>query len=124
LFSAGDRRKHPRRPYLTNVRFCLNPFPHTETLLAVSSDMSDSGMCMYTFNPLACGQTVIFKNRMRSPHQKAVVQWVKEYDRNFYKIGLMFHPETAAEDNIPLCAQEPATEKRSETSATSRLNSQ
>jgi hypothetical protein len=111
--STPDRRKHPRSPYLTNVRFCLNPLPHTETLLAVSGDISDSGMCMYTFNPLACGQAVIFKNRIRSPHQKAVVQWVKEYDRNFYKIGLMFHPETAAEDNMPLHAPEPATEKRS-----------
>jgi hypothetical protein len=104
LSSTPDRRKHPRRPYLTNVRFCLNPLPHTETRLAVSGDMSDSGMCMYTFNPLACGQTVIFKNAIRLPHQRAVVQWVKEYDRNFYKIGLMFHPETAAEHNIPLRA--------------------
>ncbi len=101
-FDGSDRRKHPRRPYLNNIYFCLNPHTGNETLLGVSTNICDSGICIYTFTQLEVGQDIFIRNELPVPYQKATVQWVKKYHNNFYKVGLMFGSRIPAEDEVPL----------------------
>ena len=89
-FNGIERRRHPRRPHCQNVEFCLVSRPSGEILVGASVDLSDSGLCMYTFDELAQGENIEIKNALPVPYQKAVVRWVKNYAIDLYKVGIMF----------------------------------
>lgn len=56
----------------------------------VSVNISESGMCMFAFDPLAEGETIEIKNTLPTPHTKATVMWVNAKYPTMCKVGLMF----------------------------------
>jgi hypothetical protein len=45
---------------------------------------------MFSSYPLKKDESIIIKNKLPVPHQRAVVRWVKELGENWYQVGLEF----------------------------------
>jgi hypothetical protein len=89
-FEGDESRRQPRKAHTDNIEFCVNPTEISATLHGTLIDISESGMCLYTFRPLFEGQNIIVKSPLPVPHQKAIVRWVKKYAEDLYRVGLMF----------------------------------
>lgn len=88
-FNEIERRRHPRHAYCEKIEFCL--ISHSlKMLLGAPIDISDSGMCIYTFDELVVGDSLEMRNALPVPYLKATVRWVKDYSGNYYKAGIMF----------------------------------
>ena len=91
--SFQDRNKQrqcPRNRSLNIIQFCFVNDSPGESRLGTTINISNTGMCLYTFNRLNEGQNIIIKNDVSSLFQKANVRWVQNYGKNFCKAGLMF----------------------------------
>ena len=86
----SKQRLHARRNYKECVEICLNSRPHRETLLAITSNISDAGAGIYTFKPLREGEKVLFKSILSMPSREATVRWVDQRSQNMYRAGVMF----------------------------------
>ena len=64
--------------------------PQNRTLVAISSNISNAGVCIYTFKPLEEGQEIIFKNTLPVPYNRATVRWVRQCNKSIYKAGVVF----------------------------------
>ncbi len=79
-------------PY-TVVEYVLNS-TNDETLKGFISDISKSGLCLYTSRHLSVGQEITIKSILpifTNYCNKASVRWIEKYDDFFYKVGLEFH---------------------------------
>lgn len=83
------KSKHPRKPYKETLEITIPSHPQKGTLLAVSSNISDIGICIYTFKPLEEGQEIVFKSTLPFPHGRATVRWVKQCNPGIYKAGVL-----------------------------------
>ena len=92
MTSNAAARRHQRNPFKEKMEICLHSRLRDESLIAVGSNISDSGACLYTFKPLRKGQGITFKNRLPVPYHGATVKWVKQYNQNIYKVGVFFTP--------------------------------
>jgi hypothetical protein len=88
-FPHHHDRRNPRNPYKENLKITVSSKPHGRTLLAISSNISDDGICIYTFKRLEEGQDIVFKNALPVPHRKATVRWVKKINPSIYKTGVL-----------------------------------
>lgn len=58
-----------------------------ENFGGVITDISDSGMCLLTNNPLCKGQKII----VNAPTARtAIVRWSEKFDSSYYTVGLEF----------------------------------
>ncbi len=90
ISSIIEQRRNQRDSYWETLRI-ITPFQtEDKSLLVISSNISDTGMCIYTFKPLEKGQAIVFKSDLPVPHYKATVKWVKQCDRTIYKVGVLF----------------------------------
>lgn len=89
-FDGVERRRHPRHAHTDNIEYCLNPTDLTTIFQGICINISESGMCLYTFKPIYAGQKILIKNVLPVPYQKAEVIWVKEKSEDLYRAGLMF----------------------------------
>jgi hypothetical protein len=94
LMAANDiqynpKRRHQRNPYKETLEITIPSHPQKGTLLAISSNISNAGICIYTFKPLEEGQDIVFKNTLPVSHRKATVRWVKQCNRTTYKAGVL-----------------------------------
>ncbi len=83
------RSKHPRKPYKETLEITIPSHRQKGPLVAVSSNISDIGICIYTFKPLKEGQEIVFKSALPFPHGKATVRWVKQCSPGIYKAGVL-----------------------------------
>ena len=90
--SNTSGRRDQRNPYKEKMEICLHSRVRDENLFAVGSNISASGACIYTFKPLKKGQGITFKSRLPVPYHGATVKWVKQYNQNIYKVGVLFTP--------------------------------
>ncbi len=90
IASIIDQRRNQRDSYWETLRIISPLQPDDRALLVISSNISDTGMCIYTFKPLKKGQDIVFKSDLPVPHHRATVKWVKQCDRSIYKIGVRF----------------------------------
>jgi hypothetical protein len=89
-FHGNNRRRDQRHLFFTNIEYYISsPLPE-EMYLGSNINMSDSGMCMYTYRRLNEGDHIRIKNALPVPHQKAAVRWTKRYSEDFFKVGLEF----------------------------------
>lgn len=86
---AGQGR-YQRSPYKENLEISVHSRIKDETLLCISSNISDFGVCIYTFKPLKEGQDIIFKSNLPVQHHRATVRWVKQCNRSIYQAGVLF----------------------------------
>jgi hypothetical protein len=89
-FDGVERRRHQRRPHADSIEFYLIPSDLTTTLRGISIDISDSGMCLYTFTPINTNQNILIRNFLPVPYQRATVRWVKKHTEELYRVGLFF----------------------------------
>ena len=88
--SSFENRRHERRLFFDNVEYCSGPSSTEGVCLGSGNNISDSGMCMWTFRGLSRGEDIDIINGLPLPFTKATVVWVKRYSGDFYKVGLEF----------------------------------
>ena len=88
-YGGVEKRCRPRHVCDTTLEFrlCLSP---ARTYIGAGVNISDTGMCIYTFEPFKEGDEIEIVKKIPIPHRKAVVCWVKECCEDFYKIGITF----------------------------------
>ena len=87
---GGEKRKNERRLFSDNIEFSLCPPSPHKSLVGSCANISDYGLCIYTFEQVKEGEIIEIRDALPVPHKKAVVRWVKAYSGDFYKVGLMF----------------------------------
>ena len=86
----SERRRHKRK-YLANALECELKEPHQEEIFdCVATNISQSGICLLTTNPIQNGQEVTMKNHIFSSPRTATVRWSEQYQNLYYKAGLEF----------------------------------
>jgi hypothetical protein len=81
-FDNIERRRQIRHKFLSSVEFVLND-AGDRIMKGVLLNISDSGLCMYSYVPLGKGQKIIIKSSLPIRHQAFTVQW-----SNVYMTGL------------------------------------
>lgn len=90
IASLIEQRRNQRDSYWETLRITTPLQPQERALLVISSNISDTGICIYTFKPLKRGQDIVFKSDLPVPHHRATVKWVKQCDKSIYKAGVRF----------------------------------
>jgi hypothetical protein len=85
-----DRRTHIRNVSLNSIQFCFDHDSPSQTRMGATVNVSDSGMCLVTSSNLREGECIIIKDELSLLSQKATIRWVRNYQQNFCKAGLMF----------------------------------
>jgi len=90
--SMVNLRRHSREQHRTIVEYHVAPPPNTneawKKVKALSRDISESGICIYTKIRHEEGQTLNFI--LNGKRTKGRVCWVKKIDNTFYTAGIMF----------------------------------
>jgi hypothetical protein len=84
--SSFDRRTHERYDFSSQIEYVVDT---NEVFEGSVTDLNNSGLCIFTANPLKEGQEISIKSVLPIPSQTAKVIWVSKHD-DFYKIGLIF----------------------------------
>ncbi len=91
-----DRRQYQRKPYDRTVSYCLsgNRFSSLKTFDRNGSviDISETGLCLQTSNPLSEGHIVYFDDAIE--HAAGIVRWCAELDE-FFRAGIEIQTDTA-----------------------------
>ena len=85
----GKERRHQRKIYVSAFAYRL-PSRSFEVLFGVTSNISDSGMCIYSDARPEEGESIEFRSSLPVPSTKATIRWVKDDVDGLYKMGLMF----------------------------------
>jgi hypothetical protein len=90
VFQHYQQRRHLRHPYKKTLEITIPSNPQRGSLVAISSNISEGGICIFTFKPLEEGQDIVFKTPIPVQHNKATVRWVKQINPTVYKAGVLF----------------------------------
>ena len=98
ILPAGDRRAYKRSAFVKALRFYVTVLLDAEILEKVyytgaSIDISKEGISIITDCLLFKGDVVFFEPEIKVHdivEKAAIVRWVKEIQKNKYRIGLMF----------------------------------
>ena len=98
MFARGDLRKFNRTYFVRQLKYFVDS-PDTEdqnTILktAVTVDVSEDGIGIFTSHPLDEGQILKFEreiNTHKVKAQSAVVRWSREVNGNRFRVGLKFN---------------------------------
>ncbi len=86
----GKERRHQRKIYVSAFAYRFVSSRSSEVLFGVTSNISDSGMCIYSDARPDEGERIEFRSSLPVPSTKALVRWIKKDVDNLYKMGLMF----------------------------------
>ncbi len=89
LSAAGNERRHRRKIYISAFAYRF-PSASSEIHFGVTSNISDSGMCMYSDVQPKDGESLEFRSSLPVPFARATVRWIKKDVGSLYKMGLMF----------------------------------
>ncbi len=92
MITARKQREYARRAFSDTIEYRVTDRFHDKIFLGAAVNISESGMCIYTFDRLAEGETIEINKRLPVACKKATVKWVKAYSGDFYKVGLRFVP--------------------------------
>ena len=98
-YKEQEKRKYERRPFAKVIRY--SPYPHLgkSTEIAcegVTFDISERGLAMITDYPLKKGDVLFFEPEMKvndSAAKVASVKWVREIEKDKYRVGLKIYIE-------------------------------
>lgn len=90
-----ERRSVPRDTFTTTLEYAVMKsalIDNQDTSeKGITVNISNSGMCLYTFIPLTKGQRLkIIQGLLPYRNDSTVVQWTKQVTKEIYKAGLMF----------------------------------
>ena len=85
-------RMEPRDDYHHQIEYVLGPSSSGEIHKAVTINVSESGIGLYVFKPLAEGQQIMIKNAIRGSRKTGTIRWNKKVNESIYRVGVMFAP--------------------------------
>ncbi len=89
-FGGVEKRQHARQAYSSLIKFCFSPDSRDKERIGSGVNISESGMCLYTFSPVTEGESVEIRNALPVPHNRATVRRVETYTKDIYKVALKF----------------------------------
>ena len=97
MFIKGNLREYTRTYFVKQIRFFVNSHGKSDDNLdneaAISVDISNGGIGIFTTYPLKEGQLLTFESEIRNHKTKvksAVVRWSNKINGNRYRVGLQF----------------------------------
>ena len=92
IMGTLNRRSHERK-YIVKATECVlnqHPIPN-ETFDCIIADISTSGLCLLTTQPVENGQVITMMNQIFPSPRTAIVRWSEEYKGLYYRSGLEFN---------------------------------
>lgn len=86
---SRNKRTSVRRYLNTKIAYSL--VPRATDFAGVTLNISEGGLCMYSFMPIAPGQHITINNLLPDTHASGSVVWQKKMHRHIYKLGLLTH---------------------------------
>ena len=91
LTEFENKRRHPRYEVPYTVAECVLSHDESEVnFIGLICNYSKGGVCLYTSQPLATGQTISLQSKDPKLSEKATVRWAKDESVSSYRIGLEF----------------------------------
>jgi hypothetical protein len=88
-FESRTKRKSLRREFHSHVEYETDDNAADATLKGHTINISDSGLCICFYNPIAEGQKIRIKNStLPFSYSKAVVCWVRKIDKKTFMAGV------------------------------------
>ena len=87
---SSEKRRHERRDTMITIEYLVDRLNTDEAFEGVVADVSESGLCLLTANPLREGQKIEIKNNMPPSFRSASVRWVRNDNKLYNKVGLEF----------------------------------
>ena len=89
---TSDRRRHERK-YIAKATECVltQPPSPNEMFDCIVADISTSGLCLLTTQPIESGQEITMMNHIFPSPRTAIVRWSEEYKGLYYRSGLEFN---------------------------------
>jgi|GEM_PF-3066761 len=87
--TATSERAHDRYDFQREIHYMVHNNPDL-ILHGTTTDLSDSGLGLYVFEPLCEGQSITVKSDTGDLNRSAVVRWCQELRDNVYRVGLLF----------------------------------
>ena len=90
-FKGKDTRRYCRRNFADVIEYVLPDNGASDLFKGVTINLSESGLCLYTFNPVPLNEKITIERGI-SPlcNQTGTVRWIKRLAPDLYKVGLMF----------------------------------
>lgn len=89
-----EKRSHYRLDFANPFEYVLADGPAAGAVKGATLNCSKTGICFFTFSPVADGDEITIVNSLLPmPHKKGRVCWAKKVDDDFYKVGLIFEDE-------------------------------
>lgn len=87
----SEKRRYPRRVFTTTVHYTVDSSTIKDISKAVTVNISQSGICLYTFNDHKEGETLKIHNGVPYDLQSTVtIRWIKRVNEQLYKVGCEF----------------------------------
>ncbi|NOX20435.1 MAG: PilZ domain-containing protein [Nitrospirae bacterium] len=88
-----ERRKSPRNTFITTIDFLIaseaSGNEEKQLQRGITINISNSGMCLYVFNPVQEGEEIqLYSNTIDPPCRSAKIKWVKRVTKDVYKVGI------------------------------------
>jgi hypothetical protein len=83
-----EKRREPRRLVYYTTRFGLNP-EETSHLRGIIINISNSGLCIFSPDPLHRGQEITIKAPLPLLDERFTVCWTNKLLDDFFMVGLM-----------------------------------
>ncbi len=83
-----ERRKEPRHPYFSSIKFASRSEKGEEILIGTTINISNSGLCIYSYVRLEVGQEIIILSAFPNRHRTYTVRWVNRLLDDFFMVGL------------------------------------
>ena len=87
---SSEKRRHERRDTVIPIEYLVDRLNMDEAFEGVVADVSESGFCLLTANPLREGQKIEIKNNMLPSFRSAAVRWIRNDSELYNKVGLEF----------------------------------
>jgi hypothetical protein len=89
-FDDIERRKDRRYIVCRTIEYTVDTESAQEHISALTVNISNSGLCCFTFKPLSKGQEIKIKRIPSQSYQVAMVQWIEKITVDMYRVGLAF----------------------------------
>jgi hypothetical protein len=83
-----NRRKHKRKVKMGTIEYVIVPSTTNEAFDGALVNVSESGLCILTNDPLNKGQQIRITDNGQTINKSAVVRWTEKYNDLYYKVGL------------------------------------
>jgi c-di-GMP-binding flagellar brake protein YcgR len=87
---SHSRRAHVRYELQQEIIYVLPNQTTDKIFRGIITDISETGLGLYSYNPLDEGQEITIMSESRELNRKGIVRWCHELGDSVYKIGLMF----------------------------------